>query len=220
MCSETSLQHGCVMWCKSAELNVFGYAGRSALRLHISRRLSFICHISLAFISPDRLHTTLKPVIVYGSGLHKSNPSTRTHTCIHAHSNRHVPTLPPSPCHPTSGLHLSFTRVSMATWFAPLAAKEAESMMGNKRQRERIWTDNSGIKSYCGEVNGNYSRARLGCLDLCVCQRQVWWRGCILASVCQRLPVDNLPWLLVSLWCITLFFNSFFNLFLSKGAQW
>lgn len=103
----------------------------------------FICLISLAFISPDRPHTTLKLIIVYGSGLHKSDPSTRMHTCSHAHLHRHVPTLPPS--HPTSGLSLSCSLVGMATWFAPLAATEAESMMGSKRQRETIWADiNSG----------------------------------------------------------------------------
>ena len=124
MYSETSWQHGCTMRCKSAELNVSGYAGRSALCLHISRCLSFFCHISLAFISPDKVHTTLKLIILYGCGLHKSKPSTRMPTCSHAHSHRHVPTLPPLPVIPPQG---SISHVPWLPWQCGL------------RKRQRAW---------------------------------------------------------------------------------
>lgn len=130
MCGGTLFQHGCVMLCKSGELNVLG----APLSVFIS---AFICHISLAFISQDRLHTTLELIIVY-MGLVCTSQSPPPE-CIHARSHRRVsnPThkhTPSSRCRPTSGRRLSCTLVAMAKWFAPLAAKEAESMMGNGRE--------------------------------------------------------------------------------------
>lgn len=116
---------------------MFGYTGCSALRLHIS--VVSLIHLShlVGLFPPEGLHTTLKPIVVCKCGLHKSHPCARIHTSSQAHSERthaHTHTLPDNAlCHPTSGLHLSFTLFAMATWFGPLAVKESLSMMGNER---------------------------------------------------------------------------------------
>lgn len=58
------------------------YTECSALHLHISHCAPFICHIWLALISPDRLHTPPKPVVV----CHKSHP-------FHQNLSMHASTL-------------------------------------------------------------------------------------------------------------------------------
>lgn len=170
MWTTTSLRHGCVIWCK-VELNVFGYTGCSALRLHIS--VVSLIHLShlVGLFPPERLHTTLKPIVVCKCGLHKSHPCARIHTSSQAHSERtHTHTHTPRQCSLSSYLRAPslIYPVCHGNMVWPTGGERIAEHDGKREARERIWAEiNSGLKSYGGEVSSNYSRA-WGVWLLCV----------------------------------------------------